>query len=132
LLFFFWLISYGQHNGRAQLHNETLKTQLEDLQARLKDMCFEAQLSIPDVIVWLLSGDKRRAFLRIPVVDIFSAEGLGCGPQCGIATASLMGLPRAGPKASKPGDVPAQITWRAWFGPRETQVANSFAVYLFL
>ena len=111
-----------QHNGRVQLLDETLHSQLEDLRNRLRDMCFEAQLSIPDVMVWLLADGKRKAFTRIAVADIFCGDGLGRGPECGAVSSVLMGLPRAKPKPSKSGDVPAQIMYRAWFGPKDTQV----------
>jgi hypothetical protein len=112
-----------QHNGRIQLLDEATVMQLDDLNKRLQGMLFDAQLSIPDIVVWLISQGKRKAFLRIPVADLFCADGLGRGPQCGHVSTALMGLPSAGPKsAAKGGDIPAQLQYRGWFGPRDTQV----------
>jgi hypothetical protein len=116
------ILTTSQKNKRAQLHDEGLPAQLNDLAARLRDMVFEAQLSIPDVVVWLLARDKRKAYVRIPAVDIFAAKDLGQGAMFGKITTMLMGLPKAGPKGANTGDVPAQIQFRAWFGPRESQV----------
>ena len=32
-----------------------------DLRAQVQDLCYEPQLSIPDVILWVLTDDERRA-----------------------------------------------------------------------
>lgn len=43
-------------------------------QARIDSLCYEPQLSIPDAILWIFTGDKRTAYLRVPVADIMFHE----------------------------------------------------------
>ncbi len=114
-----------QHNKRIQLLDPSLPEQLTDLAQRLQDLCFDSMISIPDVVIWLMCEDKRLAYLRVPIVDIFYAEGLGCGSSFGAVQTSLMNLPKAQPKSvRKREDIPAQVQFRAWFGPQNSQVCQ--------
>jgi hypothetical protein len=57
---------------------------LEDILARLKNMAYEPQISIPDVIIWMLSGNERVAYKRIPAYKLmFSQKMIECGELCG-------------------------------------------------
>lgn len=49
----------------------TLLDEMRDLMLRLEEVANDPQISIPDVIVWVLCKNKRKAYLRIPVIDIF-------------------------------------------------------------
>ena len=120
-----------QHNGSIQLLDPTTAPQLEDLRSRLESLCYEAQISIPNIIIWLISGGKRQAYLHIPIVDVFWAEGLGRGINCGKITTKMMGLPRASPsKAARVGDVPAQLQFRAFFAPKDDWVGLEGMVHI--
>ncbi|KAM9368604.1 fer-1-like protein 5 [Phaethornis superciliosus] len=67
------------------------------------------EVSVPDVVLWLLQGTQRVACAHVPAPDIvFSRSGPGaCGRLCGrIHTLFLTG----------PGDVGAQVRLRLWLG----------------
>lgn len=45
----------------------------------------QPQNSLPDIVIWMLQGDKRVAYQRVPVHEVlFSRRGAGyCGKNCG-------------------------------------------------
>eukprot|EP00052_Salpingoeca_macrocollata_P020806 m.175674 g.175674 ORF g.175674 m.175674 type:complete len:2346 (-) comp21363_c0_seq2:105-7142(-) len=109
------------------IREPSLLDELKDLRMRLEEVAHDPQISIPDVILWLFTKDSRKAYLRVPVQDIFySGDGdvldHGAGDYFGVVRNSFMKLPQASPKdVTKTGDVPAQIQFRCWFGPADTQ-----------
>lgn len=45
---------------------------------------FQPQVSMPDVIIWMISGDKRIAYYRMPAHQLlFSETEAACGKFCG-------------------------------------------------
>ena len=47
-------------------------------------MMFQPQNSLPDVIIWMLSGENRVAYLRIPAYDVLHSDWeWGKGRHCG-------------------------------------------------
>ena len=45
---------------------------------------FQPQLSMPDVILWMISDNKRVAYYRIPAHHVlFSENEAACGRFCG-------------------------------------------------
>ena len=45
---------------------------------------FQPQNCMPDVVIWMISGDKRVAYHRIPAYDVlFSANEDARGKACG-------------------------------------------------
>ncbi|KAM9516686.1 fer-1-like protein 5 [Guaruba guarouba] len=80
-------------------------------------LAVEPQAAVPDVLLWMLRGERRVACARIPAPDImFSRSGPGaCGRFCGrLQTLFLTGS----------GDIHAQLRLRLWLGP----VADSGAL----
>uniref|UniRef100_A0A8D2Q8X0 Dysferlin n=1 Tax=Varanus komodoensis TaxID=61221 RepID=A0A8D2Q8X0_VARKO len=59
--------------------------QAEDWLARLRSMAEEPQNSLPDVVIWMLQGDRRVAYCRLPAHEVlFSRNGASCcGKHCG-------------------------------------------------
>ena len=44
----------------------------------------QPQVSMPDVIIWMISGDKRIAYYRMPAhLLLFSETEVACGKFCG-------------------------------------------------
>lgn len=45
----------------------------------------QPQNSLPDIVIWMLQGDKRVAYQRVPVHEVlFSRRGASyCGKNCG-------------------------------------------------
>ncbi|KAG8134173.1 hypothetical protein E2320_007306 [Naja naja] len=89
--------------------------QAEDWLSRLKSMVEEPQNSLPDVVIWMLQGDRRVAYARLPAREVlFSRNGASCcGKNCGRLQTIFLKCPQeevAGPR------IPAQIRVRLWLG----------------
>ncbi|XP_077638795.1 dysferlin isoform X7 [Lonchura striata] len=89
--------------------------QAEDWLCRLRAMAEEPQNSLPDIIIWMLQGDKRVAFARIPAHQVLYSRNISncCGRNCGKLQTIFLKYPQeevAGPR------IPAQIRVRLWFG----------------
>ncbi len=67
------------------LHNhEDVVDELEDCISRLRSLAIEPQECIPDVIIWMLSGNKRKACTRIPAhLLMYSSIAKASGKMCG-------------------------------------------------
>lgn len=42
----------------------------------------QPQNSLPDIVIWMLQGDKRVAYHRIPAHEVLFSQGY-CGKHCG-------------------------------------------------
>ncbi|XP_026549925.1 dysferlin-like, partial [Notechis scutatus] len=89
--------------------------QAEDWLSRLKSMVEEPQNSLPDVVIWMLQGDRRVAYARLPAREVlFSRNGVSCcGKNCGRLQTIFLKCPQEevpGPR------IPAQIRVRLWLG----------------
>ncbi|XP_072177496.1 myoferlin-like [Diadema setosum] len=75
----------------------------------LQDLAVEPQNSMPDVIVWMLSGSKRIAYYRIPAYDVlYSKRGEdACGKFCGKVSTFFLQEPSTEPDRRAPERVPA-------------------------
>ncbi|XP_075458023.1 myoferlin-like isoform X3 [Ascaphus truei] len=90
-----------------------LLTQLEDWLQRLTDLTHEPQVSLPDVMIWMLVQDKRVAYTRMCAADIlYSPHGAnGRGIHCGkLQTIFLKHLPGL----EKTLHVPVVLRLRLW------------------
>ncbi|XP_033926483.1 fer-1-like protein 5 [Melopsittacus undulatus] len=80
-------------------------------------LAVEPQAAVPDVLLWMLRGERRVACARIPAPDIMFSRSSpsACGRSCGrLQTLFLTGS----------GDIHAQLRLRLWLGP----VADSGAL----
>ncbi|OWK56783.1 Dysferlin [Lonchura striata] len=86
--------------------------QAEDWLCRLRAMAEEPQNSLPDIIIWMLQGDKRVAFARIPAHQVLYSRNISncCGRNCGKLQTIFLKEEVMGPR------IPAQIRVRLWFG----------------
>ncbi|XP_077469193.1 myoferlin-like isoform X2 [Stigmatopora argus] len=88
---------------------------VEDWLERIKQLALEPQNSLPDVIIWMLRGEKRVAYARVPALDIlysdFSDEA--CGKHCGRTQTIFMKYPMDKNKGVK---VPVQLRVNMWLG----------------
>ncbi|RMC01307.1 hypothetical protein DUI87_22095 [Hirundo rustica rustica] len=59
--------------------------QAEDWLCRLRAMAEEPQNSLPDIVIWMLQGDKRVAFARVPAHQVLYSRNIPncCGRNCG-------------------------------------------------
>ncbi|KAM9063149.1 dysferlin-like [Sarcophilus harrisii] len=89
--------------------------QAEDWLLRLRALAEEPQNSLPDVVIWMLQGDKRVAYHRLPAHEILFSRGgpRRCGKNCGKLQTIFLKYPMEGVKGSK---MPAQIRVQLWLG----------------
>ncbi|KAM9758875.1 fer-1-like protein 4 [Menidia menidia] len=83
--------------ARRRVTRKSAKQQLMDgrkLLKKLRQLAAEPQSTIPDVFLWLLSGSKRLAYVRIPAHSIlFSLVEEQKGRDCGRITTLYMKSP---------------------------------------
>ncbi|XP_075711726.1 dysferlin isoform X3 [Rhinoderma darwinii] len=92
-----------------------LLEQAEDWLLRLRSLTEEPQNSLPDIVIWMLQGDKRVAYYRIPAHQVlFSRNGAKCcGKHCGKLQTIFLKFPQEGNKGAK---MPGQVRVQLWFG----------------
>ncbi|KAA0723189.1 Dysferlin Dystrophy-associated fer-1-like protein [Triplophysa tibetana] len=98
--------------------------QAEDWSLRLRHLAEEPQNSLPDIIIWMLHGDKRVAYHRIPAHQVLFSHGYS-GKHCGQLQTVFMKYPQ-----DEGGDrkIPAQIRLKVWFGlSADVKFFNQFA-----
>ncbi|EPY87379.1 dysferlin isoform 14 [Camelus ferus] len=98
-------------------HSELTTTleQAEDWLLRLRALADEPQNSLPDIVIWMLQGDKRVAYQRVPAHEVlFSRRGTSyCGKNCGKLQTIFLKYPMEGMPGAR---MPVQIRVRLWFG----------------
>nr|XP_034839510.1 otoferlin-like [Maniola hyperantus] len=105
---------------KALITKNSLKDKLRTAFAylnRLKHLCEDAQPSMPDIFIWMISNGKRLAYQRISARDlIFSEAQDEAGRLCGKVQTTFLKWP--GKKASLPSGwaIPAKISIYTWLG----------------
>ncbi|XP_037320524.2 myoferlin-like isoform X3 [Pungitius pungitius] len=107
-------------DGAARMRQEAteIRDTLPDLESwaqKLALLAEEPQNSMPDVIVWMLRGEKRVAYCRIPAHQVLysSYSEQACGRHCGRTQTVFMQYPMDKNKGVK---VPVQIRVNMWLG----------------
>ncbi|TKS93062.1 Dysferlin Dystrophy-associated fer-1-like protein [Collichthys lucidus] len=99
-----------KHGPATEL--STVLEQAEDWASRLRTMVEEPQNSLPDIIIWMLQGDRRVAYHRIPAhTVIFSQQH--CGKHCGQLQTVFLKYPQGSGTEAK---LPGQLRVKVWFG----------------
>ncbi|XP_053717200.1 dysferlin isoform X6 [Synchiropus splendidus] len=99
-----------KHGPETEL--STVLEQAEDWVSRLKSLAEEPQNSLPDIIIWMLQGDRRVAYHRIPAhTVIFSQQH--CGKHCGQLQTVFLKYPQGSGGEAK---LPGQLRVKVWFG----------------
>ncbi|TRY93345.1 hypothetical protein DNTS_007726 [Danionella cerebrum] len=99
-----------KHGSETEL--SSVLEQAEDWIQRLRNLAEEPQNSLPDIIIWMLQGDRRVAYHRIPAHQVLFSHGY-CGKHCGQLQTVFMKCPREDGGCSK---IPAQLRVMVWFG----------------
>ncbi|XP_032147669.1 dysferlin isoform X26 [Sapajus apella] len=98
-------------------HNELpgALEQAEDWLLRLRALAEEPQNSLPDIVIWMLQGDKRVAYQRVPAHQVlFSRRGASyCGKNCGKLQTIFLKYPMEKVPGAR---MPVQIRVKLWFG----------------
>uniref|UniRef100_A0A8C4NPM9 Dysferlin, limb girdle muscular dystrophy 2B (autosomal recessive) n=1 Tax=Dicentrarchus labrax TaxID=13489 RepID=A0A8C4NPM9_DICLA len=99
-----------KHGTSTEL--STVLEQAEDWASRLRTMAEEPQNSLPDIVIWMMQGDRRVAYHRIPAhTVIFSQQH--CGKHCGQLQTVFLKHPQGSSKEPK---LPGQLRVKVWFG----------------
>ncbi|CAL8298808.1 unnamed protein product [Merluccius merluccius] len=102
-------------------------SEFEDWLERLKQLAEEPQNSFPDVIIWMMRGEKRVAYARVPANRIiYSTTGEeACGKFCGRTQTIFMQYPMDKTQGLK---IPVQLRVNMWLGlSAHEKKFNSFA-----
>ncbi|XP_073345751.1 myoferlin isoform X3 [Pagrus major] len=107
-------------DGARRMREEAreIRDTLSDIESwadKLKVLAEEPQNSIPDVIIWMLRGEKRVAYARIPAHQVlFSTYSeQACGQHCGKTQTVFLQYPMDKTKGQK---VPVQVRVNMWLG----------------
>ncbi|XP_078395891.1 fer-1-like protein 6, partial [Cetorhinus maximus] len=96
----------------------SVNEQLREIQSWIQKLQFlvdEPQHTIPDVFIWMLSGNKRVAYVRIPAKDILHSEKEDeKGKNCGKIQSLFLKLPG---KHVMGWTVQAKVDIYLWLGP---------------
>ncbi|XP_071507429.1 myoferlin-like [Diadema antillarum] len=105
---------------RATDIDETLD-EVEEYLMMLQELAVEPQNSIPDVVVWMLCGSKRTAYIRVPAYEVlYSAKGWdACGRYCGRTFSYFLQYVK--PSSADDGlyTIPAMLRLKLWLGLEE-------------
>uniref|UniRef100_A0A8C1J6F1 Myoferlin like n=1 Tax=Cyprinus carpio TaxID=7962 RepID=A0A8C1J6F1_CYPCA len=100
---------------------------IEDWLERLQQITEEPQNSMPDVIIWMLRGEKRVAYARIPANQVLYSthSEQAIGKYCGRTQSIFMQYPMDKNKGLK---IPVQLRVNMWLGlSAHEKNFNSFA-----
>uniref|UniRef100_A0A3Q3ET99 Myoferlin like n=1 Tax=Kryptolebias marmoratus TaxID=37003 RepID=A0A3Q3ET99_KRYMA len=86
---------------------------IEEWLDRIKQLAEEPQNSMPDVIIWMLKGEKRVAYARVPAHQILYSNfnEQACGKHCGKTQTIFMQYPMDHNKGVK---IPVQLRISMW------------------
>ncbi|XP_055085159.1 dysferlin isoform X2 [Periophthalmus magnuspinnatus] len=88
--------------------------QAEEWVTRLRDMAQEPQNSLPDIVIWMLQGDRRLAYHRVPAHTVlFSTSPQHRGQHCGQLQNLFLKYPSGSGAEAK---LPGQLRVKVWFG----------------
>ncbi|XP_047464491.1 myoferlin isoform X4 [Mugil cephalus] len=106
--------------GARRMREEAteIKDTLSDIESwieKLQQLAEEPQNSLPDVIIWMLRGEKRVAYSRIPAHQILYStySEQACGRHCGKTQTIFLKYPMDKTNGLK---VPVQIRVNMWLG----------------
>ncbi|CAM5129255.1 unnamed protein product [Eretmochelys imbricata] len=101
--------------------------EIEDWSDKLMPLTEEPQNSIPDVIIWMIRGEKRLAYARIPAHQVLysTTSTEASGKYCGKTQTIFLKYPQDKNKGAK---IPVQLRVNIWLGLTAAEKKfNSFA-----
>lgn len=101
--------------------------EIEDWLDKLMQLTEEPQNSMPDIIIWMIRGEKRLAYARIPAHQVlYSTSGENAsGKYCGKTQTILLKYPQEKSNGPK---VPVELRVNIWLGLSAVEKKfNSFA-----
>ncbi|XP_015245923.1 PREDICTED: dysferlin isoform X3 [Cyprinodon variegatus] len=99
-----------KHGPETEL--SSVLEQAEDWANRLRTIAEEPQNSLPDIIIWMLQGDRRVAYHRIQAHTVLFSQQY-CGKHCGQLQSIFLKNPQGSGSETK---LPGQLRVKVWFG----------------
>ncbi|XP_047242007.1 dysferlin isoform X4 [Girardinichthys multiradiatus] len=99
-----------KHGPETEL--SSVLEQAEDWANRLRTIAEEPQNSLPDIVIWMLQGDRRVAYHRIPAHTVLFSQQY-CGKHCGELQSIFLKYPQGSGGEAK---LPGQLRVKVWFG----------------
>uniref|UniRef100_A0A8B9P4B0 Myoferlin n=1 Tax=Apteryx owenii TaxID=8824 RepID=A0A8B9P4B0_APTOW len=102
-------------------------TEIEDWLDKLLQLSEEPQNSMPDVIIWMIRGEKRLAYARVPAHQVLysTTSPESSGKYCGRTQTIFLKYPQDKTKDSK---MPVELRINIWLGLSAVEKKfNSFA-----
>ncbi|XP_061619874.1 dysferlin isoform X3 [Phyllopteryx taeniolatus] len=99
-----------KHGPATEL--STVVEQADDWACRLRSLAAEPQNSLPDIVIWMLQGERRVAYHRIPAHTVLYSER-HAGKHCGQLQTVFLKFPQGGGGEAK---LPGQLRVKVWFG----------------
>lgn len=98
-------------------------SEIDSFAQRIEDLAVEPQVSMPDVIIWMISGDKRIAYYRMPANQLlFSETEAACGKFCGKTVELQLKYPgKKGQDINDHPEIPAKLRVEMWLGLEKQQ-----------
>uniref|UniRef100_A0A663M9W2 Myoferlin n=1 Tax=Athene cunicularia TaxID=194338 RepID=A0A663M9W2_ATHCN len=120
----------------ARMRNEATDvkatlTEIEDWLDRLLQLSEEPQNSMPDVIIWMIRGEKRLAYARVPAHQVLysTTSPESSGKYCGKTQTVFLKYPQDKTKDVK---MPVELRINIWLGLSAVEKKfNSFAEGMF-
>uniref|UniRef100_A0A3B3W1M9 Dysferlin, limb girdle muscular dystrophy 2B (autosomal recessive) n=1 Tax=Poecilia latipinna TaxID=48699 RepID=A0A3B3W1M9_9TELE len=111
-----------KHGPETEL--SSVLEQAEDWANRLRTIAEEPQNSLPDIVIWMLQGDRRVAYHRIPAHTVLFSQQY-CGKHCGQLQSVFLKYPQGSGGEAK---LPGQLRVKVWFGlAADAKHFNQFA-----
>ncbi|XP_063717173.1 dysferlin-like isoform X4 [Symsagittifera roscoffensis] len=109
------MVARAQHEYESATEVTAVVDLLQEFMDMMNRLCLETQISIPDIIVWLMEDTKRIAYIRIPVQEVYynKAEEF-VGRYCMLPQNLILKYP--GKKQQKECRAPCQLRLKLWFG----------------
>uniref|UniRef100_A0A3Q2I1P5 Myoferlin n=1 Tax=Equus caballus TaxID=9796 RepID=A0A3Q2I1P5_HORSE len=120
------------HEAAVRMRSEATEvqatlTEIEDWLDKLMQLTEEPQNSMPDIIIWMIRGEKRLAYARIPAHQVlYSTSGEDAsGKYCGKTQTIFLKYPQEKSNGPK---VPVELRVNIWLGLSAVEKKfNSFA-----
>ncbi|XP_074230043.1 myoferlin isoform X1 [Camelus bactrianus] len=120
------------HEAAVRMRSEATEVkptlaEIEDWLDKLMQLTEEPQNSMPDIIIWMIRGEKRLAYARIPAHQVlYSTSGENAsGKYCGKTQTIFLKYPQEKSNGPK---VPVELRVNVWLGLSAVEKKfNSFA-----
>ncbi|XP_074642408.1 myoferlin-like [Tubulanus polymorphus] len=98
--------------------------EMENYLQQLKNVTIEPQNSMPDVVIWMICGERRVAYFRIPAYEVLYSNNPELrGKNCGIEQTIFLKYPGIKFDKDEKEDIPAMLRLRVWLGQEKEEKA---------